>query len=50
MIGRPDLALDLPLRLLIRQTDHRVELVSTGPSTAARASIPYEPTECAGRS
>jgi hypothetical protein len=32
MIDRPDLALDLPLRLLIRQTDHRVELVSTGPS------------------
>ncbi|GAA3079412.1 hypothetical protein GCM10010464_49400 [Pseudonocardia yunnanensis] len=31
MIDTPDLALDLPLRVLIRQTDHGVELVSTNP-------------------
>jgi uncharacterized protein (DUF302 family) len=32
MIDTPDLALDLPLRVLIRQTDHGVELVSTDPA------------------
>jgi uncharacterized protein (DUF302 family) len=32
MIDTPDLALDLPLRVLIRQTDHGVELVSTNPA------------------
>ncbi|GAA3047890.1 hypothetical protein GCM10010464_10130 [Pseudonocardia yunnanensis] len=32
MIHTPDLALDLPLRVLIRQTDHGVELVSTDPT------------------
>ena len=31
MVETPDLALDLPLRVLIRQTDHGVELVSTNP-------------------
>lgn len=32
MIDAPDLALDLPLRVLIRQTDHGVELVSANPA------------------
>jgi len=32
MIETPDLALDLPLRVLIRQTDHGVELVSASPA------------------
>jgi uncharacterized protein (DUF302 family) len=32
MVETPDLALDLPLRVLIRQTDHGVELVSTNPA------------------
>jgi uncharacterized protein (DUF302 family) len=32
MIDTPDLALDLPLRVLIRQTDHGVELVSANPA------------------
>jgi uncharacterized protein (DUF302 family) len=32
MVETPDLALDLPLRVLIRQTDHGVELVSDNPA------------------